>query len=261
MGTVSKRWIELDGAANVRDLGGLPTRDGAVTQFGRALRADNLQGLTGGDVGLLVDEIGVGDVVDLRTTSEVESEGPGPLVGYDGVRIHHYSLLPEAGRRTDVEAADNVLPTTLPTESGTWDLTGLYYTHYLSRRPDSVLAALRALGSSEGATVIHCAAGKDRTGVICAMALSVAGVERDAIVDDYIATGERLEAVIGRLRSTATYAADLDGSSIDEHIPRAEAMQTFLGYLDGECDGPLGWLDRHGWTAADTDALRAHLLG
>lgn len=257
---MSERWIELDGAANVRDLGGLPTRDGGVTRYGRALRADNLQGLTRGDIDLLVGTFSVGDVVDLRTTSEVDAEGPGPLVGYDGVRIHHHSLLPEAGRRTDVEAADNVLPTTLPTDSGTWDLTGLYYTRYLSRRPDSVLAALRTLGSSDGGTIIHCAAGKDRTGVICAMALSVIGVERDAIVDDYVATGERLEAVIGRLRSTPTYAADLDGSSIDEHVPRPEAMNTFLRYLDIECAGPLGWLERHGWTSADTDALHAGLL-
>jgi protein-tyrosine phosphatase len=257
---VSKRWIELDGAANVRDLGGLPTRDGAATQFGRALRADNLQGLTDGDIGLLVGGFGVGHVVDLRTTAEIESEGPGPLVGHDRVTIHHHSLVPEAGWRTDVEAADSVLPTTLPTESGRWDPTGLYYTHYLSRRPDSVLGALRALGASEVAAIVHCAAGKDRTGVICAMALSVAGVERDAIVDDYVATGERLEAIIGRLQATQTYAADLDGRSLDEHAPRAAAMQTFLGYLDVECDGPLGWLERHGWTSADTDALRARLL-
>ncbi len=257
---VSERWIELDGAANVRDLGGLPTRDGAETQFGRALRADNLQGLSAADVGLLVSKFGVGDVVDLRTIFEVESEGRGPLVDYDGVTIHHHSLLPEAGWRTDVEAADAALPTTLPTESGEWDLTGLYYTRYLSRRPDSVLGALRVLAASEGAAVIHCAAGKDRTGVISALALSVVGVDRDAIIDDYVATGERLEAVIGRLRATPTYAADLDGSSIDEHMPRPEAMQTFLGYLDAECDGPLGWLARHGWTADDTQALRSRLL-
>ena len=260
MGIVSERWVNLAGAANVRDLGGLPARDGATTRFGRVLRADNLQGLTGEDVDHLVGALGLREVIDLRTSSEVASEGPGPLARLDGITIHHCSLLPEAGRRTDVEAADSVLPTAFPSDPGTWDLTGLHYTHYLSRRPDSVLAALRAIAYASGATVAHCAAGKDRTGVITAMALSVAGVDRDAIVADYVATGERLEAVLHRLRASPTYAADLDGSSIDEHLPRPEAMQTLLGYLDQECAGPLGWLARHGWTARDAEALQTRLL-
>ena len=258
---MTERWIQLAGAANVRDLGGLPTRSGEWTKFGRMLRSDNLQDLTPDDVELLVGKLGVRDVIDLRTGVEIESEGPGPLNRLDDVRVHHMSLFPEAGQRTDVEAADAVLPWTLPEErDAVWDQTGMYYTRYLARRPDSVLAALRTMANSEGVALAHCAAGKDRTGVICALALSVAGVERKAVVADYVATGERLEAIIERLRSTPTYAADLDGSSIDEHLPRPEAMDTFLGYLDRECDGPMGWLARHGWTDADTDALRARLL-
>ena len=258
---MSERWIHLVGAANARDLGGLPTRGGDSTKYGRVFRSDNLQDLTTDDVELLVRKLGVRDVIDLRSAVEIESEGPGPLNGLDEVAIHHMSLFPEAGQRTDVEAADAVLPWTLPEErDAIWDQTGMYYTRYLARRPDSVLAALRTMASSEGAALAHCAAGKDRTGVVCAMALSVVDVERDAIVADYVATGERLEAIIQRLRSTPTYAADLDGSSTDEHLPRPEAMYTFLGYLDRECGGPLGWLARHGWTDADTDALRTRLL-
>ena len=249
------------GAANARDLGGLPTRGGDSTKFSRVLRSDNLQDLTADDVELLVGKLGVRDVIDLRSGVEIESEGPGPLNKLDEVAIHRLSLFPEAGQRTDVEAADAVLPWTLPDErDAIWDQTGLYYTRYLARRPDSVLAALRTMARSEGVALAHCAAGKDRTGVICAMALSVADVDRDAIVADYVATGERLDAVIGRLRSTPTYAADLDGTSVDEHRPRPEAMYTFLGYLDRECGGPVGWLARHGWTDVDTDALRARLL-
>lgn len=258
---MSERWIPLAGAVNARDLGGLPTRGGDSTKFGRVLRSDNLQDLTDDDVELLVGKLGVRDVIDLRSGVEIESEGPGPLNRLDDVSVHHHSLFPEAGQRTDVEAADTALPWTLPEErDAVWDQTGLYYTRYLSRRPDSVLGALRTMARSEGVALAHCAAGKDRTGVICAMALSVAGVERDAIVADYVATGERLDAVFTRLRSTPTYAADLDGTSVDEHLPRPEAMQTFLGYLDREYGGPLGWLKRQGWTDADTDALRSRLL-
>ncbi len=258
---MSRRWIDLAGASNVRDLGGLPARDGATTRYGRVLRGDNLQDLTPDDVAYLVDTIGVRDVVDLRTSIEVEAEGPGPLTNRTEVRVHHHSLFPEAGRRTDVEAADTVLPWARPEEAASAsDSTGLYYTRYLARRPDSVLAALRTMATSNGATIAHCAAGKDRTGVIVAMALSVADVDRDAIVADYVATGERIAAIIARLRGTATYSTDLGDSSIDDHRPRPDAMHTFLRYLDTHCDGPLGWLTRHGWTDADSDALCSRLL-
>jgi protein-tyrosine phosphatase len=66
-------WIELDGAVNVRDLGGLPTEDGRETVAGRLLRADNLQELSAADVVRLVRDIGVTTVVDLRSSAELAS--------------------------------------------------------------------------------------------------------------------------------------------------------------------------------------------
>ena len=76
---MTDRWIELDGIVNMRDLGGLPTRDGGHTASGRLIRSDNLQDLTEADVQHLVEELGVTDVVDLRTETELHLEGPGPL--------------------------------------------------------------------------------------------------------------------------------------------------------------------------------------
>ena len=72
----SSRWIELAGAANVRDLGGLPTVDGRRTQPNRLIRSDNLQGLTDADVRVLLDEHEVRAVADLRTGVEVDSKAP-----------------------------------------------------------------------------------------------------------------------------------------------------------------------------------------
>lgn len=69
-------WIDLDGAVNVRDLGGLVTDDGRLTVPGRLLRGDNLQDLSPADVRRLVDEIGVTTVIDLRSPHEVAAEGP-----------------------------------------------------------------------------------------------------------------------------------------------------------------------------------------
>src|SRR5688572_7189912 len=93
-----KRWIELEGAVNVRDLGGIATVDGGTTRFGRILRSDNLQGLTSGDITRLVGELKLRHVVDLRSGAEVFLEGPGPLTSVPEVNIHHLTLFAEGGR-------------------------------------------------------------------------------------------------------------------------------------------------------------------
>jgi hypothetical protein len=97
--------------------------------------------------------------------------------------------------------------------------------------------------------------------VVCALALEVAGVTREGVVADYVATGERLEQVLGRLRSSTTYAEDLDSRPADSHLPHAYTMEKFLATVDERYGGPLGWLTQHGWTAADTAALRVRLIG
>ena len=97
----SSRWLDLEGAANARDLGGLPLADGGVTAPGVLLRSDNLQGLTPGDVHRLVEELSLAVVVDLRTGIEVSLEGPGPLVADGRVDIRHRDLYPEIGDHTD----------------------------------------------------------------------------------------------------------------------------------------------------------------
>jgi protein-tyrosine phosphatase len=98
------RWIDLDGAVNVRDTGGLATEDGGTTVAGRLLRSDNLQELSPADVTRLVCDIGLTTVVDLRSTAELNSEGPAPLQAVDGVRHVHLPVLPERGSATDMVA-------------------------------------------------------------------------------------------------------------------------------------------------------------
>ncbi|PZG14366.1 protein-tyrosine-phosphatase [Nonomuraea aridisoli] len=259
------RWIELEGAVNARDLGGLPTRDGGRTRFGRVFRADNLQGLTSADVRVLVGELKLRHVVDLRSVAEVRLEGPGPLTLVPEVRHHHLTLFAEGGRHTDVEAdtpegidGERVLPWAGRTLDEELRVTGFYF-GYLRDRPDAVVAALRALALEDGASLVHCAAGKDRTGVVSALALEVAGATREAIVEDYVATGERLELILKRLRGSSTYRDDLDSRPADDHMPRARYIEQFLGVLDDRYGGPAGWLARHGWTDADTEAMRARL--
>lgn len=266
--TTTSRWIDLDGAENVRDLGGLPTVDGHVVQPHRLIRSDSLQSVSPADVRYLVDELEVRSVADLRTGVEVELEGPGPMTREPSVEIRHLSLLPEAGENTDAAAAGG--PVLLPWHNrarGVSDderrrgAAGIYL-RYLDDRADSIVAALRLIAHTDGATVVHCAAGKDRTGVVVALALAEVGVEPEAIVDDYAQSAERTEATILRLAARPTYAADLlNDVDIDRHKPRAATMQKLFAAIDDVHGGAPAWLRAHGWTDADAAALRAKLLG
>ena len=268
------RWIELDGTVNTRDLGGLPVTGGGTTAAHRLIRSDNLQALTDSDVRRLVHEYGVRTVADLRTGVEVESEGPGPLTRQPLVDIEHLSLFPEAGRNTDAGAlddeadeadeapADPGAPVTLPwqnREHGRAGVSGVYL-GYLDARADSVIAALRAIANGDGATIVHCAAGKDRTGVVVALALAEVGVEPDAIVADYAASADHIDALMARLRASHTYAGDLADSEDDKHRPRAATMEHFLDGLHERHGGAGNWLNSHGWTEHDSAALRRKLL-
>jgi protein tyrosine/serine phosphatase len=260
-GTTDERWVDLEGAVNVRDLGGLEVAGGRRTAPRVLLRSDNLQGLTARDVGRLVDEHGVRVVVDLRTHTEVEREGPGPLASDGRVDIRHRSLYPEAGNRTDV-AADGVLPwQDRPLDGDPADsATVRAYLGYLRDRPDSIVAALRDVAEAGGAAVVHCAAGKDRTGVVCALALAAVGVPRDAILADYVATADRIGPILARLRASPTYADDLDGRSDATHRPRPETMTRVLDVLDERHGGAAGWLAEHGFGDDERAALRRRLV-
>ena len=259
-------WIDLDGAANVRDVGGLPTDGGGTTAFNRLIRADNLQGLSTADIRRLVDEHGVRTIADLRTGVEVDSEGPGPMTREPAVAIVHLSLFPEAGRNTDVAAARAAdAPVVLPwkeIEREKRESSGIagVYLGYLDDRADSIIAALRLIAGSDGATIVHCAAGKDRTGTVVALALAEVGVSHEAIVADYAASADRITAVFARLRTSHTYADDIEGEDVAKHTPQAVSMQRLLEAMDEYFGGASRWLRDHGWTEQDAAALRAKLL-
>jgi protein tyrosine/serine phosphatase len=254
-------WISLDGAANVRDVGGLPTTDGRVVKQRRLIRADNLQDLSAVDVRRLRDEIGIRAVADLRDDSEVEATGPGPLTREPLIRIEHPSLLPAARKRTDVVASEADAPRRLPWNSPDRRTTPVdTYLRYLAERPDSVVASLRLIATTDGATVVHCAAGKDRTGVVVAVALDEIGVERSAIVADYIRTTDRIDAILTRLAATPVYAAYLAGQTADAQAALPQTMEVFLAELDARFGGAAGWLRAHGWHDEDHDALHRQLV-
>jgi protein-tyrosine phosphatase len=252
-------WVELDGAVNVRDLGGLPTVDGGLTVGGRLLRAANLQALSPRDVKLLVEDFGLTTVVDLRSAIELESEGPAPLDVVPGVRHAHHSIVPEVGERSEVVAAVLLARREADLRRYPSDHWVGHYLGYLEEHPDEVTEAVRSIARSTGAVIVHCAAGKDRTGVIVALALSVAGVTREAIVADYLATGERVEAILDRLKASPTYYDDVSKVPLASHMPRAETMAGFLTEIGTRHNGARDWLTAHGLTDEDQSLLYAKL--
>jgi len=254
-------WIELEGAVNVRDLGGLPTEDGRRTAEAQLLRADNLQELSPSDVATLVRDIGVTTVVDLRSSNELKSEGPAPLDAVAGVRHAHHPVLPELGSNTDVIAEALLTKADHDKLRYPDDPVCGHYLGYLEDRPDQIVAALRSIAHSEGAALVHCAAGKDRTGVVVALALTVAGVRPEDVVEDYAASGDRTEAVLGRLRRSRTYARDIDSKPVTAHRVRPETMTAFLDQMGARYGGVARWLADHGLSDSDLRLLRAKLRG
>jgi protein-tyrosine phosphatase len=264
-GRVQPDWIDLDGTANTRDVGGLPSTDGRSTVSRCLIRSDNLQDLSRGDVRRLVEDCGVRTVADLRADIEVKAGGPGPMTREPAVAVAHLSLFREKDGRAvqgEADAGDpagepDVLPWERQPARGR-GFSGLYL-GFLAERPDSVLAALRMIAHGEGATVVHCTAGKDRTGVVVALALADVGVERSAIVADYAASADHYDELMTRL-AASTQSRELSYAAALKHKPKAITMERFLDELAEEAGGVGPWLAAHGWTAADHAALCHKLL-
>src|SRR5207302_4324136 len=158
------------------------------------------------------------------------------------VRIKYRSLYPDSGGNTDLEI-EAVKPWWRVDEDGAQDESPVVraYLSYLRRRPDSIVGSIRTIARANGAVLAHCAAGKDRTGVLVALALDAAGVDRETIVADYLASGERVEEVMARLVSSPTYRAELVGHDPRQHAPIRETMERFLTIVDERFGGPVGW--------------------
>lgn len=242
-------WIPLEGAANAR----------AVVP-GVLLRSDNLQGLTQRDLRRLIEQESLEVVLDLRTGVEVELEGPGPMASEPGVRIEHLSLYPEAEPSGDL-VGDAVEPEAHP-DTEHWPGETPVVSHYLSylwRRPDSIVESVRAIARARGAVLVHCAAGKDRTGVVVALALDAAGIDHATIVADYLASRERIEAIMDRLVRSPTYRDELEGDDPWDHAPVRGTMERVLELIEERHGGSAAWLTVHGLSADDLDRLRRRL--
>jgi len=250
-----RRVIALEGVRNFRDLGGYPTVDGLVTVWGEVFRADAVSTLTEAGWEALGD-LGIKRVYDLRRESE-RVRSPAVEHGLDH-EVIHLSIGPKAAEMTLVEWFTQ----RGPDESWGVDYVTETYRELLTEWAQTFGALMNELAStSHRPAVFHCTAGKDRTGLAAALLLSVLGVDRELVLDDYELTNiTRSELRIAELRPELD-AAGIDVERVRPYLsaPR-EAMTATLDWLDTEHGGAEGFLLASGVTEDSLGTLRGDLL-
>jgi hypothetical protein len=208
-------------------------------------RSDALHALTPGDVARLRDEIGLSTVVDLRSSAELRADGDGPLQR-ESIAHHHVPLF-------DGDAVRPEDRTAVVTLADRYWLLAEYAKERIAR-------VLTTLAACDGPAVYHCAAGKDRTGVISAVVLGTLGVPDEVIVADYVATKENLDAIIERLMATKSYATVLASLPPDTLHAEADTMIAFLERIRTDYGDMRGYAQAAGVSADALEALVVRLV-
>jgi protein tyrosine/serine phosphatase len=235
------RLLPLIGSYNFRDLGGYPTLDGRITRWGQLYRSDTLAELTDADVDVL-REIGLKSIIDLRTDAELLRTGRG-LLGSEPVRHVHLPVVQETG------------PTQGAPPEAQADLFHRYL-WYLDVGRDNLVTALTMVGDPQSyPMVFHCAAGKDRTGVLAALVLEIVGVERNSIVEDYVLTASRMDLILSRIKKSPQAEARI--AETPQFLFRAEAatMESFLDELHETHGGAREWALASGVSLESVEAM------
>jgi protein-tyrosine phosphatase len=223
---------------NLRDIGGRATADGRLVASGRVLRsavprADDRHPDGHGWPPSLV--------IDLR--SATESQAAHPLEAM-GARVVNLPLL--AALRPGVAPADSLT---------------MLYRIVLDDAADQLVELVGEVSREPGTTLIHCAAGKDRTGIAIALLLRLVGVSRDDVLHDYRLTEHALAEIDRRLRPPASAPAPA-GHTYPPGFAHVspEAIEAVLDVWDGHGDGVEGWFVAAGGSSETLDQLRRTLL-
>ncbi len=244
------RLLKWEACSNVRDMGGYATRDGKQIREGALIRSDNLYYLKpAGRAALLA--YGVRTIIDLRDPDEI-AERPHPFA--DGRSRDSVILYRKI--RFSRDAADPQVEARFA-EAKSLQENYCLSLDYGKQRLAQIASAIA--DAPDGAVVVHCQAGRDRTGIVSALMLDLAGVPRETIVDDYALS----DTLIGPLNDE--YAASLGTEAEREHFRHElrmvrQTMRGLLDHLDREYGGAEGYLRAAGLPEDKIERLKARLV-
>ncbi len=228
---------------NFRDVGGYRNRDGRTVRTGRLYRSDSLHRIANADRDVFT-ALGVRTVIDLRRPAEVERDGRVPE--FDGLSYRH--IHPEHTEWSQ-----------RPYQSG--DLARYLADRYADLARTGTAGLAEAVGliadSANAPVVVHCVAGKDRTGIVCGLTLAVLGVADDDIAADYALTNEASQRFAAWLKATFPEADEIPPPFL---ASPAETMLLFLAEIREGHGSVENYLRHAGVTDDQLTALRTHLL-
>ena len=251
IGELGARTLTWDGCVNVRDLGGVPTEDGGTTRFGALIRSDNIRALSD-DGWLALDRHGVARIVDLRWPEELAQDPPRELA----IEVVHVSVIgPSLAESRDYL---RTLDAHVDSVEDVADHYAWSYVEFLERNRDRFGLALAAVADADGTVVIHCMGGKDRTGLVSALLLRLAGVTLEEIGRDYALSGPNLA---GSLEGWLADAPDERERRRREKLSRtpAIAMARVIAEIEDRYGSVTGYLEAAGLQPEQLQRLRERL--
>ena len=243
-----ERHYPFEGCFNFRDIGGYLTQDGKRVKKGLYFRAGRQDRMSDQDL-LQLSDLKISTQIDLRKPEEVLDQGKGPLEAM-GAKYINIAVIPEGG-------SDQ-----LSRLVGDTGISGKRYLGYLEFGPTSWLRLFGILSESDNLPVVlHCTAGKDRTGVSTAFLLSILGVSRDVIEADYLLTNLDTERQADFIESTVGYPEGYDRERMIAiaGVPET-AMKDFLDGVESKWGTVVEYLKKIGITQEQMDKIRYNFL-
>lgn len=242
------RDLAWEGLLNARDLGGHPTEDGGETRWDSVVRTDSVRLLTDEGWKSAVD-YGIRTVVDLRSDEELAADPPAELP-LEPVHVPFFDDREDVFEQVEAASAG---------AANHAEATREVYLIFLEHFRHNVAAAIRAVAQApEGGVVVHCHGGKDRTGLVSAFLLRLAGVSIEDIATDYALSEERLRSRHEQWFASAADEAELERLHRISATP-ASSMSDVLEELERRYGSIAGYLKAGGATDEDLKRARARL--